>query len=85
MAKPMKPSTGEAARSHSSTFSVEAPRPSSTQVTPSRPSPVRACSASMAASDCSSTPSIFHTSTSMPNFWQFSMARRMSSGRSSAS
>ena len=41
IAKPMKPSTGAACCSQWSTFSSEAPRPSSTDVTPSRPSPVR--------------------------------------------
>ena len=43
IAKPTKPSTGAAWRSQWSTLSSDAPRPSSTQTTPSRPSPVRAC------------------------------------------
>ena len=43
IAKPTKPSTGAACRSQWSTFSSDAPRPSSTQTTPSRPSPVRVC------------------------------------------
>ena len=75
IAKPMKPSTGAASRSQCSTFSVEAPRPSSTQTTPSRPAPVRVCSASISASSRSSTPSIFQMSTSTPAFWIASIAR----------
>ena len=69
MAKPMKPSTGAASRSQWSTLSSEAPRPSSTLLTFSRPSPLRAWSESICASSRVSTPSIFQMSTSTPSFW----------------
>ena len=42
-------------------------------------------SASIWASERSSTPSIFQTSTSMPNCWIASIVWRIASGRSSAS
>ena len=42
IAKPTKPSTGAACASQWSTFASLAPRPSTTQTTPSRPLPVRA-------------------------------------------
>ena len=85
IAKPTKPSTGAAWVSQWSTFSSFAPRPSRTHTTPSRPSPERVCLASISASERSSTPSIFQTSTSTPAFWTSSIVRRISSGRSSAS
>jgi hypothetical protein len=85
IAKPTKPFTGAAACSQRSTFSVEAPRPSTTHLTPSRPGPERACSESMAASSRSSTPSIFQMSTSTPASWIAAIAWRINSGRSSAS
>ena len=47
MAKPMKPSTGAACCSQWSTLSSEAPRPRSTLLTFSRPSPLRVWSASI--------------------------------------
>ena len=73
MAKPMKPSTGAASRSQWSTLSSEAPRPSSTLLTFSRPSPLRAWSESICASSRVSTPSIFQMSTSTPSFWKCSI------------
>ena len=43
------------------------------------------CWASISPSERSSTPSIFQMSTSMPTSWMSAIARRISSGRSSAS